>query len=126
MKTMLMAGAAIAAAMLLGATPAAAQRKADPDAVCLIAITITLSQYHNNVASVSEDTKAAIRYFENALHFYTGKLAARYSEAQLGPVVKAAYAEFDALPAADKPQRSADCMLAEGATLKTIAAAIGG
>ncbi|MCW3848941.1 hypothetical protein OF829_17015 [Sphingomonas sp. LB-2] len=132
MKTMMMGGAAIAAAMLMGAAPAAAQQrptaqaKADPDAVCLIAITITLSQYEKNVASVPDEAKATVKFFEGALHFYSGRIAARYTEAQFGPVMRAGYAEYNALPASDKPKRSADCTIAEGDTLKAIANAIGG
>jgi hypothetical protein len=120
---MMALGVAALTALMAGASPAAAQQ-ADADAVCFIAVTTTVAQAQGNLDKMPEDVRPTIKYFEGALHFYAGKLTARYSAAELGPVMKLADAEYRALERKDRSRRSADCVTGEKEPLMALANAV--
>ena len=121
---MMAMGAAIGA-FLMSAAPAAAQ-KADPSAVCLIAVTDILTKAEARPEQVTEDMKPVVQSFRNALHFHVGVLHARYSEAQLGPVMSAGVAEFRAMPSGTVNDFTVKCMQEERPVLTAMAEALKG
>jgi hypothetical protein len=125
MKAMTMGGAAIAAMLMMGAAPALAQ-KADPDALCVVAVEDLMGQLDAQRATIDPaEMQKTMKGLDGALIFYSGTLLARVPAAQLAPLFVAARAEYKTIAPAQRPDRAMACARALGPALRKIATAMG-
>lgn len=100
--------AGMAAALILGASPAMAQ-KADPDAVCLAALTFALQDLANTPEPWNDEVKQWELSLRFSMGFYAGSLAARFRADQLQSQFAAALTEYS--PPPDREQKQlVDCI----------------
>lgn len=106
MKLMAIAGAA--AAMLLSASPAAAQ-EADRNAVCLITVGGFIALADKHPDKDTEDMKNTVEGFKKAMYFHAGVLHERYAPEQLEHVISTAMTRYLAMPYSEASAFATQC-----------------
>lgn len=109
-------GAALAAALMLGASPAAAQ-KPDQDALCFVAV----SAFFGQISSQRLDLPAEmIEQVKVSMGFYAGRLTQRFPGPRLAPALAAARPAAFAMPADQQRDLLSNCIASFQAEIRTV------